>query len=165
MRPLNVLIGPNGAGKSNMIEALEMLAAAPEDNARPLKRDERLREWLWKGEAESREAEIEVVMGPTSGAVGQRLMYRLTANSLRGPLETLVGTMFRATRRAPPRNPQPADLPDDRLIPDGGNLALVLNRIEQAGESMIPYSGDPQCELYMTLCQLCFTSCSRGRDR
>ena len=29
LRPLNVLIGPNGSGKSNLIEAIELLHAAP----------------------------------------------------------------------------------------------------------------------------------------
>ena len=137
MRPLNVLIGLNGAGKSNLIEALDLLTATPEDNAHPLKRDEGLREWLWKGEPETREAEIEVVLGPTSGAVGQRLKYRLTADSVEGPSEILAGTMVRATRHPPPRDPQPADLPDDRLLPDGSNLALVLNRIEQTGDTRL----------------------------
>jgi predicted ATPase len=33
-------------------------------------------------------------------------------------------------RYAPLRQPQPADLPDDRLLPDARNLALVLNQIE-----------------------------------
>lgn len=33
-------------------------------------------------------------------------------------------------RYAPLRQPQPADLPDDRLMPDNRNLSLVLNRIE-----------------------------------
>lgn len=66
MRPLNVLIGPNGAGKSNLIDALELRAAAPEDQAHPLKRRDGLRERLWKGEPETREAEIEVVLGPTA---------------------------------------------------------------------------------------------------
>ena len=31
------------------------------------------------------------------------------------------------------RRPQPADLPDDRLLPDSRNLALVLNQIEHTG--------------------------------
>ena len=137
MRPLNVLIGPNGAGKSNLIDALEMLAAAPEDRTHPLKRREGLREWLWRGEPETREAEIEVVLGATSRAVGRRLRCRLTADSLRAPLEMLAGSVVRATRHAPPRGPQRADLPDDRLLPDGSNLALVLNRIEQAGDTRL----------------------------
>ena len=29
LRPLNVIIGPNGSGKSNLIEIIELLAAAP----------------------------------------------------------------------------------------------------------------------------------------
>ena len=32
---------------------------------------------------------------------------------------------------APLRQPQPADLPEDRLLPDNRNLALLLNRLEQ----------------------------------
>ncbi len=34
-------------------------------------------------------------------------------------------------RRAPLRFPQPADLPNDKLIPDGTNLGLVLNRLKR----------------------------------
>ena len=37
-------------------------------------------------------------------------------------------------RDVPLRRPQPADLPEDRLLPDSLNLALVLNQIEHAGE-------------------------------
>ncbi len=33
------------------------------------------------------------------------------------------------------------------------------------GESMISYSGGPRCNVHVTLCQLCFTSCSCGRTR
>ena len=33
-------------------------------------------------------------------------------------------------RYAPLRRPQPADLPDDRLLPDANNLAMVLNRLQ-----------------------------------
>ncbi len=35
-------------------------------------------------------------------------------------------------RYTAPRKPQPADLPDDRLLPDGSNLALILNKIEHS---------------------------------
>ncbi len=34
-------------------------------------------------------------------------------------------------RYAAPRQPQKADEPNDRLLPDGGNLGLVLNRLRQ----------------------------------
>ena len=36
-------------------------------------------------------------------------------------------------RYVPLRRPQPANLPDDRLLPDSINLALVLNQIEHTG--------------------------------
>lgn len=38
-------------------------------------------------------------------------------------------------RYVPLRQPQPADLPEDRLLPDSRNLALVLNQIEYTGET------------------------------
>ena len=37
-------------------------------------------------------------------------------------------------RYVPLRQPQPADLPEDHLLPDSRNLALVLNQIEHAGD-------------------------------
>ena len=37
-------------------------------------------------------------------------------------------------RRTPPRQPQPADLPNDFLLEDGRNLGLVLNRLEREPE-------------------------------
>ena len=55
------------------------------------------------------------------------------------PEVTWVGQRFGAIqtfrdwtfgRYAPLRQPQPADLPEDRLLPDARNLALVLNQIE-----------------------------------
>ena len=40
-------------------------------------------------------------------------------------------------RYVPLRQPQPADLPEDRLLPDSRNLALVLNQIEHTGETRL----------------------------
>ena len=40
-------------------------------------------------------------------------------------------------RHTPPRDPQPADLPEDQLLADGSNLALVLNHIEHAGDTRV----------------------------
>ena len=37
----------------------------------------------------------------------------------------------------PLRQPQPADLPEDQLLPDSRNLALVLNQIEHAGNDRL----------------------------
>ena len=40
-------------------------------------------------------------------------------------------------QEAPLRQPQHADLPDDSLLPDNRNLALVLNYIEHSGETRL----------------------------
>ena len=40
-------------------------------------------------------------------------------------------------RYVPLRQPQPADLPEDRLLPDSRNLALVLNQIQHVGETRL----------------------------
>ena len=62
------------------------------------------------------------------------------------PEVTWVGKTFSAIqmltewtlgRHTPPRDPQPADLPEDELLPDGSNLALVLNHIEHAGDTRV----------------------------
>ena len=61
LRDLNVLIGPNGSGKSNLIEAIDLLAAAPRDLAAVIcddhwqkdkgkepRRDEARFPWFWE---------------------------------------------------------------------------------------------------------------------
>jgi predicted ATPase len=49
LHPLNVVIGPNGSGKSNLIEALALLRATPNDFAEAIRVGGRAEEWLWKG--------------------------------------------------------------------------------------------------------------------
>lgn len=83
LRSLNVIIGPNGSGKSNLIEAFELLRAAPGDLAGAIREGGGIGEWLWKGEGETRAASLEAVlelagMSPLRyrlrfGASGQRL--------------------------------------------------------------------------------------------
>jgi predicted ATPase len=48
LEPLNVLIGPNGSGKSNLIEAIGLLRAAPNDIAAPLRVGGGVSEWIHK---------------------------------------------------------------------------------------------------------------------
>lgn len=47
--PLNLIIGPNGSGKSNLIEAIELLRAAPRDLLTPIRDGGGIHDWLWKG--------------------------------------------------------------------------------------------------------------------
>lgn len=59
---LNVIIGPNGAGKSNLIEALDLLRAAPKDLLTPIREGGGVRGWLWNESVSSPVAEIEAVV-------------------------------------------------------------------------------------------------------
>jgi predicted ATPase len=76
LEPLNVLIGINASGKSNLIEALALLAAAPQDLALPIRQGGGIGEWLWKGSQRPPVAVIETVLdGP--GPDREPLCYRL----------------------------------------------------------------------------------------
>jgi len=207
LKPLNVLIGPNGSGKSNLIEAVELLHAAPTAFAAAIRDGGGVQEWLWKGEKANRPTTMEaIIVGPdmepdlryglTFAANGQRtevidefveeawkriesekdvyFFYRfqhgrpaLSVRTNRGGREsrrlkredlkpdesvlsqrkgsdvypeiTWLGQQFERIqtfrewsfgRYAPLRQPQPADLPTDLLLPDSRNLGLVLNELE-----------------------------------
>lgn len=200
LEPLNVLIGPNASGKSNLIEALSLIAAAPNDLSRPLFEGGGVEEWIWKGDAEQKRAEVEIVLEDPLPfryrleltALGSRL--RVLGESLKseaGPMATLYysftegrasiqtlipGSKERLTRELDPKDlspersilsdrkekdfypelaavgaafggmtffrdwnlghesrarlPQRTDLPGDFLLENAGNLALVVNHLE-----------------------------------
>jgi len=207
LRPLNILIGPNGSGKSNLIEAMELLRATPTNFAAAVRDGGGATEWLWKGDKNTRAAEINVNLTipnheplryqlefgvsssrvevfdevledskPKQGHAEPFFYYRFqkghpviniqhqepgersTQRKLRRddlapdqsvlaqrkepdlyPELTMVGRYLGAIhtfrewsfgRYASIRQPQPADLPEDCLLPDSSNLALLLNQIE-----------------------------------
>ena len=76
LRPLNVLIGPNGSGKSNLIEAISLLKAAPQDLVAPIREGGGIGDWIWKGEAASQTAHVEAVIENPDG--NQALRYAVT---------------------------------------------------------------------------------------
>ena len=76
LRPLNVLIGPNGSGKSNLIEAISLFKAAPQDLVEPIREGGGIGAWIWKGEAASQTAQIEAIIENPKG--NQALRYSLT---------------------------------------------------------------------------------------
>ena len=49
LKALNVLIGPNGSGKSNLIEAIQLLRAAPRQFDMVFQSGGGFSEWKWKG--------------------------------------------------------------------------------------------------------------------
>ena len=90
LQPLNVLIGPNGSGKTNLISAMELLRAAPEnlndavgavagprqtDATEPRTHD--LDPWLWKGETPSSSVRICAEMISDRPAGDRSLSYLL----------------------------------------------------------------------------------------
>ena len=78
--PLNVLIGANASGKSNLIEALELLQAAPIDLLAPIRAGGGVREWLWKGGGKEQGAEIDVTLYYPDGP--QPLRHRIRFNEV-----------------------------------------------------------------------------------
>lgn len=77
LQPLNVLIGPNGSGKSNLIEALGLLKATPNDVMVPIRQGGGTTEFLWKGQKETANAQIEAILDYPNGKAAQSLHYHL----------------------------------------------------------------------------------------
>jgi predicted ATPase len=66
LEDLNILIGANGAGKSNLIEAVSLMRAAPEDIRNIVRRGGGVAEWIWKG-GKGSPAAIDFVMDNPQG--------------------------------------------------------------------------------------------------
>ena len=222
LRPLNVLIGPNGSGKSNLIEALDLLSAAPGDLAHAVRAGGGAIEWLWKGDPRPSELGITAVLDRGSTPTGRDLRYQLNLSSVQTRLELVDEAIEEVTRQAGKddvyfyyrfqrghpvinvssgdgkiwvgggkptarrllrqdllpdqsvlaqrkdpeqypevtwvgkafsgiqvhrdwtfgrdtvvRHAQRTDLPEDQLLPEGRNLALVLNHLEHVGDRQI----------------------------
>ncbi|MCI0486831.1 MAG: AAA family ATPase [Blastocatellia bacterium] len=75
LEPLNVLIGRNASGKSNLIEAINLLHAAPTNFAAPIIEGGGISEWLWKGSKSAPFAEIEMIVDYPKGTMPLR--YRI----------------------------------------------------------------------------------------
>lgn len=56
LEPLNIIIGPNASGKSNLLGAVSLLQAVPDDLPRFFRINGPILDWIWKGGAESRDA-------------------------------------------------------------------------------------------------------------
>jgi predicted ATPase len=85
---LNVLIGPNGSGKSNLIEAINLLAAAPFSLSEAIRDGGGVGEWLWRGVKNRVTAQIEAVeyVG-TNQRASLPIRYRLAFTQVSQRLE------------------------------------------------------------------------------
>jgi predicted ATPase len=79
LTPLNVLIGPNGSGKTNLIEAVELLHAAPTAFAAAILDGGGIQEWLWKGDKNHGPATIEAIVQGTKAVPDLRYQLTFTA--------------------------------------------------------------------------------------
>lgn len=74
LQPLNILIGQNASGKSNLIQAIELLRAAPSNLITPIIQGGGVGEWLYKGQKQTPVAMIEATV---SYSVAHALLYLL----------------------------------------------------------------------------------------
>lgn len=61
LRALNVVIGANGSGKSNLIEAVNLLRAAPKEWRDVTRKGGGVSEWIWKGKKNGENATIDAL--------------------------------------------------------------------------------------------------------
>ncbi|MCX6594702.1 MAG: AAA family ATPase [Acidobacteria bacterium] len=68
LRDLNILIGPNGSGKSNLIEAIALFKALPDNPEKFLSRwGQRFSDWVWKGAPARDEARLRLTVAMPEG--------------------------------------------------------------------------------------------------
>ncbi|MDR0902428.1 MAG: AAA family ATPase [Opitutaceae bacterium] len=77
LQNLNIVIGPNGAGKSNLIEAFEILRAAPYDLAVPIREGGGAQEWVWKGPPSAASTTASIDVQCLIPKIRPRLRYRI----------------------------------------------------------------------------------------
>lgn len=76
LRPLNVLIGPNGSGKSNLIDAIDLMRATPNDFQAVIRKGGGVGDWIWKSKPTSQAVTLELVVNltATTGPVRHQLV-------------------------------------------------------------------------------------------
>ena len=83
LKPLNVLIGPNGSGKSNLIEAVSLLQAAPQDLAATIREGGGVHDWIWQGDPGTPSAQVEVILDYLGGRQSLRHCFGFTEREQR----------------------------------------------------------------------------------
>ncbi|EAZ99556.1 AAA family ATPase [Marinobacter sp. ELB17] len=78
LRSLNIIIGPNGSGKSNLIEAIELIRATPQDLLTPIRDGGGVRDWLWKGSDSRAIATVDAVFVNPKASADLRYVLSFT---------------------------------------------------------------------------------------
>ena len=115
---LNVLIGPNGAGKSNLIEAIDLLHAAPMGLANAITLGGRAVEWIWKGKTGGSTATIDTVVTAPRRRVPD-IRYKLAFRSV-GQGYQIVSELIEETK---PRSSTPGKVVSHYRL-DGGKYSI-----------------------------------------
>lgn len=76
--PLNVVIGPNGSGKSNLLESIDLLRSAPGKLLTPIREGGGVRDWLWKGSAQTPTAQVDAIVANPKGPTSLRYVLSFT---------------------------------------------------------------------------------------
>lgn len=102
---LNVIIGPNGSGKSNLLEAIELLRAAPVDFLSTIRDGGGVQDWLWKRAQGTPNASVDALVESHQG--GQNLRYALSFTEVRQRFEIVSEAVDREAA-GPERDPAPS---------------------------------------------------------
>ena len=127
LKPLNVLIGPNASGKSNLIEAIGLLQAVPNDLFAPIREGGGGDSWIWRGEYEAPEGRLEVAVEPNYWSSRPPLRYSLTFDYV-----PFLGGMTIDEEIVEDDHPKKGTVKPDRYL-ERGNAKITLSYRDESG--------------------------------
>ena len=163
LEPLNVLIGPNASGKSNMIEAMSLLEAAPDDLQMTIRESGGIRDWLWKGTPKTPTATVEVTLEDPGASMALRYRMSFTETGGRFELRDEVIQRERVTTRYDSyyqyRDGNPVI---NRKMDDDSSTKRSLRRVRpeslKLNQSILSQRQDPESYPELFLVALAFSS-------
>jgi predicted ATPase len=145
LEPLNVLIGPNASGKSNLIDAVNLLAAAPRNLMVPFREGGTAEDWLWKGRGERAEAEVEVALEYSpSGKAGVPVSYEVVFSVVDFRVRVQKEILDTPDRELFSRDNEKAELfPVLESEPASGFHSMIENLNVDSNQSVLSQVRDP----------------------
>lgn len=140
---LNMLIGPNGSGKSNLIEAVALLRAAPQDLRTAISRDGGgVTEWIWKG-APKAQADIEAVFTNHKSPLRHLISFRAENQSFR-----LMNEVVEEEKSILAGNNEPNFFyrweNGNPVVNQGGQRRKLVRETVEADKSILAQRRDPE---------------------
>jgi predicted ATPase len=77
LQPLNIIIGQNASGKSNLVDVIKLLRSLTQDRGLVnfISKNGGISEWLWKGNLEKKDAEIEILFSDAPDTVNYSIVF------------------------------------------------------------------------------------------